>query len=134
MYVLYDAPIQMLADNPVDYMHEDAYTKFITAIPTTWDTTIALAGKIGQYAITARKKDNKWYIGAMTDWSKRDIDITLSFLADKKYSATILADGINADKHGSDYKFSSSSIGKGDNIKITMNNGGGWVAILSPTE
>lgn len=134
MYVLFDAPIQMLADNPVDYMREDAYTKFITAIPTIWDTTIAIDGKIGQYAITARKKDGKWYIGAMTDWSKRDIDIALSFLDEKKYSVTFLADGINADKHGSDYKLGSSSAAKGDNLKITMNSGGGWVAILSPAE
>jgi alpha-glucosidase len=134
MYVMYDAPIQMLADNPVDYMKEEPYTRVITAIPTTWDTTIGIDGEIGQYAIIARKKDNKWYIGAMTDWSKRDMDITLSFLDDKKYSVTILADGINADKHGGDYKLSSSSTTKGDKLKISMNNGGGWVAILSPTE
>lgn len=134
MYVLYDAPIQMLADNPVAYMQEDAYTKFITSIPTTWDTTIAIDGKIGQYAITARKKDNKWYIGAMSDWSKRDMQVTLSFIDDKKYSVTILADGINADKHGGDYKLTSTSAAKGDSLKISMNNGGGWVAILSPAE
>ncbi|HRH50303.1 MAG TPA: glycoside hydrolase family 97 protein [Panacibacter sp.] len=134
MYVLYDAPMQMLVDNPVTYMKEDDYTKFITSIPTVWDTTIAIDGKIGQYAITARKKDNKWYIGAMADWSKRDFDIPLTFLDNKTYILTAVTDGVNADKHGSDYSITTTEIEGGKPLKILLNSGGGWVAILTPKE
>lgn len=134
MYVLYDAPIQMLVDNPSTYLQEDDYTSFITSIPTIWDTTIALDGKIGQYAIIARKKDNDWYIGAMTDWSKREMNIPLGFIGNKKYKLTAIADGINADKYGSDYKIDVREVSGNSNLKIMMNSGGGWVAKLTPVD
>ncbi|MFT4154541.1 glycoside hydrolase family 97 protein [Parafilimonas sp.] len=134
MYVLYDAPIQMLVDNPSTYLKEDDYTKFITSLPTVWDTTIAIDGKIGQYAIVARRKDENWYIGAMTDWSKREIEIPLSFIGNKKYKLTAVADGLNADKYGSDYTIETKDVSGSDLLKINMNNGGGWVAKLVPAD
>lgn len=132
MYVLYDAPIQMLADNPSTYLNEDAYTQFITSVPTVWDTTIAIDGRIGQYAVMARKSNNNWFIGAMTDWSKRDFDIPLAFLDNKTYTLTTIEDGINADKHGADYKIKTTEVNGGSSLKISMNSGGGWVGILTP--
>jgi len=132
MYVLYDAPIQMLVDNPVSYQQEDAYTRFITAIPTVWDTTIAIDGKMGQYAIVARRHNDNWYIGAMTDWSKRDFELPLNFLNSGNYMVTSIEDGINADKHGADYRIKTSEVNNNSMLKITMQSGGGWVAILSP--
>lgn len=135
MYILYDAPIQMLADNPVLYMREDAYTKFITQIPTVWDKTIGVDGMIGRYAVLARKKDNNWYLGALNDWTNRNLDVSLNFLdAKKKYKLTIVQDGINADNYASDYKITSQEVSSSDKVKITMARGGGWAAILTPVE
>lgn len=135
MYIMYDAPIQMLADNPVLYMREDAYTKFITQMPTVWDKTIGVDGKIGQYAVMARKKDNNWYVGALNDWSNRILDVSLNFLdIQKKYKVTIVQDGINADNYASDYKLTSQEVSSSDKIKINMARGGGWAAILTPIE
>jgi alpha-glucosidase len=135
MYIMYDAPIQMLADNPVLYMREDAYTKFLTQIPTVWDTTIGVDGRIGQYAIMARKNGDRWFVGALGDWGKHTFDIHADFLMkDRKYKMTFLQDGINADNHPSDYEIKSQEITFGDDIKIMMASGGGWAAIIKPIE
>jgi alpha-glucosidase len=135
MYIMYDAPIQMLADNPVLYMREEAYTKFVTQIPTVWDTTIGVEGKIGQYAIMARSNGNRWFVGALGDWGKHTFYVPATFLVKgKKYTMTFMQDGVNADNHPSDYVIKKQEITSADNIKISMATGGGWAAIITPLE
>lgn len=132
MYVLYESPLQMLSDNPSNYRRDTAFTRFIAAIPTVWDTTIALQAKAGEYLAVARKNGDRWYIGAMTDFSKRELVIPLSFLDGKRYTMTFVKDGVNADRQASDYKKASQSVSKSDSITISMESGGGWAAILVP--
>ncbi len=132
MYVVYDSPLQMLADNPSNYKRDPDFTRFIAQIPTTWDRTIGIAGDAGKYVVTARKKSNKWYIGAMTNWSARMLSIDLSFLEGKEYHLQILQDGPNADKHASDYKITSEVIKGQKTLDINLASGGGWVAVLTP--
>ncbi|MGC4035096.1 MAG: glycoside hydrolase family 97 protein [Chitinophagaceae bacterium] len=135
MYIMYDAPIQMLADNPVLYMREDEYTKFLTKIPTVWDTTIGIEGKIGQYAVMARKNGKRWFIGVLDDWSARALEVKTDFLEKgKKYNISIVADGVNADKYASDYTMQSKDIEGGDVVKLAVSPGGGWAAIITPLE
>ncbi|HEY8918622.1 MAG TPA: glycoside hydrolase family 97 protein, partial [Chitinophaga sp.] len=105
MYVVYDAPLQMLCDNPSNYLKEPEYTQFIAQVPTTWDTTIALQGKAGEYVAIARKKGDTWYIGAMTNWDARKLDLDLSFLGSGSFQLEAVQDGINADQHAADYQF-----------------------------
>lgn len=131
MYVLYESPLQMLADNPSNLLKESATTGFITKIPTVWDETVALDGKIGEYAAVARKNGNKWYIGAMTNWQQRDLQVALPFAKGKKYKALIFKDGINSDKHASDYRVVDAIISGDELLKIDMAPGGGWTAILT---
>lgn len=132
MYVVYDSPLQMLADNPSNYKRDPEFTRFIAQIPTTWDRTIGVAGDAGKYVVTARKKSNKWYIGAMTNWSARTLSIDLSFLEGKEYSLQILQDGPNADKHASDYKITTETTKGKRTLDINLASGGGWVAVLTP--
>lgn len=134
MYVMYESPLQMLADNPSNYLKDSLCTRFISRIPTVWDNTIALEGKVGEYAVIARKNGENWYISGMTDWKEREFKTILNFLDDKNYKMDILSDGINAKRHASDYKISSSIVKKGDLIQISMDQGGGWTAILTPIE
>ncbi|RZK74501.1 MAG: glycoside hydrolase family 97 protein [Pedobacter sp.] len=134
MYVMYESPLQMLADNPSNYLKDSLCTRFISRIPTIWDQTIALEGKVGEYAIVARQNGKNWYISGMTDWKERDFKTSLNFLDDKKYKMDVLSDGINAKKHASDYKITTSHVKKGDQIEIKMDQGGGWTAILTPIE
>lgn len=134
MYVMYESPLQMLADNPSNYLGDTLCTAFLARIPTVWDQTIALDGKVSEYAIVARKNGNKWYISGMTDWQARTFSKKLDFLDGKTYSMDVLSDGINADRHASDYKLSNLKVTKNDQVTIKMEKGGGWCAILTPVD
>ena len=129
MYVLYEAPLQMLADSPTKYLRNPECTAFISQIPTVFDETVALAGEMGQYAAIARRKGDVWYVGVLNNWDARDIEIPLSFLK-KPLNAEIFADGINADKEATDYSITKSQVSGDDTLKIHLAPGGGWVAIL----
>lgn len=134
LYTIFESPLQMLSDNPSNYLANKSSTEFISQIPTTWDETIAIDGAVGDYVILARRKNNNWYIGAITDWDEREFEIKLDFLNDSKYSISIASDGINANKYASDIKFEKSIVTKGDKIKIKMAKGGGYSAILKPNK
>ena len=93
-------------------MREPESTAFIAEIPTVWDESIVLDGKMGEYIVTARRKGDVWYVGGITDWSARDIEVDCSFLGDKSYHATLFKDGVNAHRAGRDYKCESFPIKK----------------------
>jgi alpha-glucosidase len=128
MYVIYEAPLQMLSDNPTIYMKEQECTDFITKVPTTFDETVALDGKVGEYAALARRKGNTWYVGAMSNWNSRDLTLDFSFLGDGAYEAVVFKDGINADREATDYKKEVVKISSVDKLKIQLAPAGGWVA------
>ncbi len=130
MYTMYEAPLQMLADSPSKYMREQECTDFIAQIPTTFDETVALDGEIGEYAVVARRKGNTWYVAAMTNWTARDITIDFSFLSSGTHRATIIADGINAAKEGTDYKRSVADITSADRLNVHLAPGGGWSCVV----
>ncbi|MBK8946053.1 MAG: glycoside hydrolase family 97 protein [Ignavibacteriae bacterium] len=134
LYVILESPLQMLADNPSNYYANETSTKYISKIPTIWDVTISLEGKVGDYVLVARKKDNIWYIGGITDWTERDFEIKFDFLENKNYNIEIAKDGINANRYASDIKFVNAKIKFGDTIKIHLAKGGGFTAILTPVE
>ena len=133
MYIVYESPLQMLADNPSNYQKEPAYTQFIARIPTVWDTTIALYGETGKYVAVARRKGRQWYIGAMTNWDSRELPVTLSFLEGGSYTMQLLEDGVNARDHAADYRMSTRTVAAGEKLMMTMNAGGGWSAVLTPS-
>ena len=130
-YVVFYAPLQMLSDNPTIYMREKECTDFITQVPTTWDETVPLEGKVGEYVAVARRKGNDWFIGAMTNWDARDITLDFSFLPEGKYTAEVFKDGVNADRNATDYKKETITISSGDKINIHLAPGGGWAARIS---
>ena len=128
MYVLFEAPFQMLSDSPTQYEKEKESTEFIATVPTVFDQTVALAGEVGKFAAIARKSSNTWYAGALTNWTARDLVIDLSFLGDGKYKAEIFKDGINADKDAQDYHKETVVVTSSTQIKIHLAPGGGWAA------
>jgi len=133
MFVVYDSPVQIFSGNPSQGMTEPEFMKFLGAIPTTWDETKILAGKVGEYIVTARRKGEDWYIGGMTNWDGRDVEIPVGFL-EGRYAETFCSDGINADSYPSDYTFSKhfaeydqSLLGKEKHLIIKMAPGGGFL-------
>lgn len=125
-YVIFTSPLNMLCDSPTHYEKEQECTDFISAVPTVWDETVPLCGKIGEYVAVARRKGNTWYVGALTDWSRRTLTLDLSFLGDGDFTGEVFADGANADKLASDYKKSTIEIPASRQLSITMAQGGGY--------
>jgi len=127
-FIVFEVPIQMLSDNPTIYMKEHECTEFITKVPTTFDETVPLDSKVAEYVTIARRKGDSWFVGAMTNWSPRELIIDLSFLGAGEYTAEIFKDGINADRDATDYKKEVITVKSGDKLNIKLMNGGGWAA------
>jgi alpha-glucosidase len=128
MFVVYESPYAKMGANPSDYLKEPEYTQFIVDIPTVWDETKILEGKVSDYIITMRKtEDGDYYVAGMTDWSPRTFTINCSFLGEGIYTAVIYQDGINADRYASDYKRVEMKVNKSTLLNIDMAPGGGWV-------
>lgn len=126
-YIIFDSPLNMLCDAPTNYLKEKECTKFIAAIPTVWEETKALCGEVGKYLAMARQKNDVWYVGALTNWDSRDMELDLSFLGEGEYKAEIFEDGINADRVGKDYKRKVIPVPTNRRLKIHMAPGGGHV-------
>ena len=131
MYVIYESPLQMLSDNPSNYLREKESLGFISQVPVVWDETIALQGKVGDYIVLARRTGKDWYIGAMTDWDQRSLNVKLSFLPEGNYEMNLFRDGPNANRTANDYVMETISVSPDDVIKINMAKGGGWVAKIT---
>jgi alpha-glucosidase len=131
MYVIYDAPLQMLSDSPSNYEREPEAMEFLKPVPSTWDDTKPLSGKISDYVVVARRSGNDWYVGAMTDWTPRDLDIDFSFLPDGEFHMQSYEDGANADRMGADYKMKKTTINKSTKLKVHLAPGGGFAAHLT---
>ena len=130
MFVVYDDPLPIFSGNPSQGYLESNFMDLLGSIPAGWDTTIILDAKVGNYIITARRKNNDWYIGGMTDSSARDMKIDLSFLDDANYSATICKDGINADRNAMDYVMEEKTLTANDKLQIHLAPNGGFLMRL----
>lgn len=129
LYTIFESPLNMLCDSPSNYLANRECLDFIAGIPTVWDETVALGGCVGEYAVIARRKGDEWYVGAITDWTPRDLDIDLGRLFTGKRNVTIYSDGVNAHRSASDLRISKASLsGK---IKVHLAPGGGWTCYIS---
>lgn len=131
MYVVFESPLQMMADNPGIYMNNQECTNFITKVPVIWDEIHVLHAKVGDYVVVARKKDNAWYVGGLTDWTARELPLDLSFIGDGEFLIEIFKDGVNAERNATDYIYEKFRVNSEDIININMASGGGWVAKIS---
>ena len=129
-YVIFESPFNMLCDSPSNYLKEDECTQFIANVPTTWDETVVLDGKVGEYLIIARRKDFRWYVGAITNWEERDIYLDLSILPNfGAKSGRIFRDGLNANRVAKDYVAEQIQV-MGNKVKFHLAKGGGAVMVF----
>ena len=131
MYVIFESPLQMLSDNPSNYYREPECMEFLADVPSVWDDTKVLNAKVSDYITIARRSGKTWYVGAMTDWDARSLQISLDFLEEGTYKMKLWKDGINAAKHAADFETEELEVSKTSKIKIDMAPGGGWVAVIS---
>lgn len=130
LYVIFESPLNMLCDTPSNYEREAECSNFITRIPTVWDETRVLDGKLGEYIITARRKGNIWYVGGITNWQERDVELDFSFLGEQVFCGTLFKDGVNAHRVGRDYCCETINVDRKTNLKIHLAPGGGFVIRL----
>jgi alpha-glucosidase len=132
LFIVINSPLTMLPDSPSDYYREKECTEFLMKLPVVWDETRLLKGKIAEYTVMARRSGDEWYIGAITNWDRRSIDLETGFLPPGKYRLEAIRDGINADSRAEDYVKTETSFKSGDVLKLSLASGGGWVAHIYP--
>lgn len=130
-YIIFESPLNMLCDSPSNYMQEEECTEFIATVPTVWDKTVSLNGEIGKYLSIARQKGDVWYVGSMTNWDKRTLELDLSFLGEGNFKGEVFKDGVNANKVARDYKKETIDIPSNRKLPISMASGGGYVIKIS---
>jgi len=126
-YIIYESPLQMLCDNPTNYLKEPECLSFLAKVPVTWDETKCINASISHFVTVARKKGNDWYMGSMTDLAPRSFDIPLTFLDEGQYSVTIFRDGINADRRAEDYASETFTVNNKSILTLKLASGGGSV-------
>ena len=130
LYVVLESGVQMLADNPTRYYQNDDCTRYIASVPTVWDETRCLSAKAGEYLVVAKRKGQKWFIGAITNGTPRDLTLSLSFLASGNHKLTAFKDGVNADYQAMHYNKIEQSVTPGTSLNIHLAKNGGWAAVI----
>ena len=125
-YVVFDSPLVMLCDSPTAYEKEPETLDYIVRFPTRFDQTLIPAGEIGRYIVTARRAGDRWYLGALTNWDAREVEVKLDFLGDGRWKARIFRDGVNADRYGEDYLLEERTVTAADSLAMPMAPGGGY--------
>ena len=132
-YIVHDSPFTMLCDAPTNYIGEEECVEFIAGLPTVFDETKIISGKMGESIVTARRAGESWFIGGLTNWDPRPVSIDLSFLPEgKTYKATIMKDGVNCDRNAEDYSREVKNVNSATRLDIDMASGGGFAMRLDP--
>ena len=134
-YIVFDAPFAMLCDTPVLYEQEPEYTRFLASIPVEPDETQILSAELGKYIVTARRKGDVWFVGGLTGWNVKQVDIPFSFLTKGQvYQAVLYKDGVNAERRGADYTVDRFMVNSADTRSVRMSSGGGFALRLTPVD
>lgn len=130
-YIVHDSPFTMLCDAPTNYLNEQECVDFMASLPVEVDSTFIASGELGKYIVTVRKKDVNWYIGGMTNWDERDVQLDFSFLPEgMSYTAVLFKDGVNANKQAEDYRKETIRIDKDSRLTLHLASGGGFAMKL----
>ncbi len=130
LFTVFDSPFTMLSDTPVNYDREPECRDFIAAVPTVWDETLILDGKMGDYIVTARRKGDTWYVAGLTDWTPRELVVDLSFIGEGSRQAVVFRDGANAAHNSNDYKKETVKVNGKTPMKVKLAPGGGFAMVI----
>jgi alpha-glucosidase len=133
MYAVYQAAFQMVSDSPKAYQDQPAFD-FIKHAPATWDETKVLNGEPGEYITMARRNGQTWFLGSMTNWTPRDLDLSLSFLGDGRYTAEIYADAPDAAKYPKSVTILKKTVDRNSHLAARLAPGGGYAARFVPLQ
>jgi alpha-glucosidase len=129
MYVVLENYQGMVCDNPDAYIGEPGF-EVLQNIPTVWDETKVIAAEVGKYISIARRKNNSWYVGTITDSSAREIKINCNFLPAGKYSAVIYSDAADVDENANHLTKQTIPVDKNKMLKLSLAAGGGNIIVF----
>jgi alpha-glucosidase len=132
MYAIYESPLQMLSDSPSNYLREPEAMEFLGPVPSVWDETVVLDASLGEYVAVARRNGRQWYVGVMTNWTERELELKFDFLPQGEFAMTSYEDGVNAHRWGSDYRMKKGKVNRQTVLKVKLAPGGGWAARITP--
>ena len=133
LFVVFESPFQMVADHPAAYDGQKEMA-FLDAVPTTWDETHVLNGRPGRFITIARRKGREWYIGSITNWDARELEVPLTFLGSGKYTAEIYSDGPNAATQPKESAVEKQTVDASTTLKLKLAPGGGSAIRIVPVE
>ncbi len=131
LYVVFENPMPMVADDPSAYEGPPGFD-FVVEVPTTWDETRFVAGEMGEYVVVARRKGDTWYLGGITDWDARTVSLPLKFLGEGEFEATVYSDLTSDGKNLNELEKRSQAVTATDRLKIAFASGGGVAAAFKP--
>jgi len=131
MYAVYEAPFQMVSDHPAAYKDQPAF-EFIKRVPATWDETKVLNGDPGEYVTVARRHGNEWFLGSMTNWTARELEIPLAFLGSGRYTAEIYQDAEDAGRYPKNIRVLKETVDHSTRLKAPLASGGGYAVRFVP--
>jgi alpha-glucosidase len=129
-YVVYQNHLSMVADYPSAYQGHPGLP-VLAQIPTAWDDTRVLAGSVGEYVVLARRHGGDWYVGAMNDRRRRDLEAPLGFLGAGRYRAEVYADDPEGTTPGRIARRSETVTAR-DVLKLRLEPAGGCLVRLTP--
>ena len=130
-YVVFESPLNMLSDSPSNYLRERETLDFIAAIPTVWDEIVPLKNAVGEYISVARRAGDVWYVGALTGWEARELELDLSFLGAGPWQVESFSDGANAARVARDYRRECSELPSDGKLRVKLAPGGGFAARIT---
>ena len=131
LFVVYENPMPMVADSP-DVYEGQAGFDFVKEVPATWDETRFLQGEVGEFVVLARRKADRWYLGGLTNWTEREINVPLEFLGDGEFELRSWIDGESADTKPNEVAFETQRVTADSHLRVRMKSGGGFVAVAKP--
>lgn len=133
MFVIYNQPLAMLADSPTAYMKYPDVMSYLSKVPTVFDETVPLDGKIGEHAMVAKRKGHEWFVGAMTNWTERTLLLDFSFLPSaKNYTAELFIDAEDANVNAEHYEYKTIKVDRNTKINLKLASGGGAAIYIRP--
>jgi alpha-glucosidase len=131
LYVIFQTPFQMVSDSPQSYAGQPAF-QFIKDVPVSWDETHVLNGRPGEFVTIARSHGSEWYLGSITNWTPRTLDVPLSFLGPGAYTAEIYADGSDAATQPKHVDIRRQQVRRTQSLALHLAPGGGCAIRFIP--
>ena len=133
LFVVFESHLQMVADYPERYRGEgEKDFAFLRAVPASWDETRVLGGRPMQFIAIARRSGDEWFLGCLTDWDSRDLELPLEFLHDGRSVAEIYADAADAGEHPTHTTIQKKDVGRATKLRLHLAAGGGAAVRIRP--